>query len=389
MRLSFVSYRSRGSDVSKSEDTVNQPAFAISLLIFAGAAAVAAFKKDTVSPQSRSLVTSQGSDEPLMRQLLRAREPHRGRMADSPTRIPRKGWNDILWRTVGQASQHRLLAISAAVVFYCLLSLFPAVTALVSSYGLFEAPATIREHLSFLADVMPADAYSIVHDQVDLVVSKGGAELSFTFVFGFGMALWSANAGMKAIIDALNIVYEEDEKRGFICLNLVSLAFTAGALAAVLLAVGAVVGLPLVLERLGLAAMTESVVRIGRWPGLVLGMLASLAILYRYGPSRREAKWEWLSLGATVATLAWFGGSAALSYYLANFAHYNAIYGSLGAAIGTMIWMWMSAIVVLLGAELNSEIEHQTAKDTTVGAEKPLGARGAKMADTVGVARTP
>jgi membrane protein len=166
------------------------------------------------------------------------------------------------------------------------------------------------------------------------------------------------------------------------------LAFTAGAIAALLIAVGAVVVTPLVLERIGLAAQTESVIRVVRWPALVLGTLASLAILYRYGPSRREAKWGWLSVGAVVATLAWFGGSAALSYYLTNFANYDATYGSLGAAIGTMTWMWMSAIVVLFGAALNSEIEHQTARDTTIGPERPLGGRGAAMADTVGAAQT-
>jgi membrane protein len=359
-----------------------------SLLIVAGATVFAAFKKDEPPPPSHPFGVPQSRDEPQGLQLLRAREPGRGRMATSPALIPWKGWKDILWRTASQTSQHRLLAISAAVVFYGLLALFPAITALVSSYGLFAAPTTIREHVSFAAEVLPADAYSIIQDQMDRVISKGGAKLSFAFIFGLGFALWSANAGMKAIIDALNVVYEEDDKRGLIRLNLVSLAFTAGAIAAVLFAVGAVVVTPLVLERLGLAAFTESVVRIVRWPVLVLGMLASLAILYRYGPSRREAKWEWLSVGAVVATLAWFGGSAALSYYLANFANNDAIYGSLGAAIGTMTWMWMSAIVILFGAELNAEIEHQTARDTTVGAEKPLGARGAAMADTVGAAET-
>jgi membrane protein len=320
--------------------------------------------------------------------LLRAREPGRGRDATSPVRIPWKGWKDIFWRTANQVSEHRLLAISAAVVFYGLLALFPAITALVSSYGLFAAPTTIREHLSFAAEVMPADAYAIVQDQVARVVAKGDVKLSFAFIFGVGFALWSANAGMKAVLDALNVVYEEDEKRGFVRLNLISLAFSVGAIAAVLIAVGAVVVTPLALERIGFGASTESVVRIVRWPALVLSMLASLAILYRYGPSRREAKWEWLSVGAVVATLAWFSGSAALSYYLAEFANYDATYGSLGAAIGTMTWMWMSAIVVLFGAALNSEIEHQTAIDSTVGAEKPLGARGATMADTVGAAQT-
>lgn len=365
-----------------------QPAFLTSLLIVAGALAAAALKTE---PPPRPLPPLGGrpcSDEPLARQWVRAREPGRGREAGSPARIPWKGWKDIFWRTISQVSENRLLAISAAVVFYSLLALFPAITALVSFYGLFTPTSTMRGHLSFLAEMMPADAYSIVQDQIARVVAKGDAKLSLAFVFGFGLALWSANSGMKAIIDALNVVYKEDEKRGFIRLNLISLSFTAGAIAAVLISVGAIVVTPLVLERIGFAALTESIVRIVRWPALVVGMLVGLAVLYRYGPSRREAKWEWLSIGAIFATFAWLASSAALSYYLANYANYDATYGSLGAAIGTMTWMWISAIVILFGAALNSEIEHQTARDTTVGREKPLGTRGATMADTVGPAQT-
>ncbi len=319
--------------------------------------------------------------------LLRAREPGRGRNAPSPAHIPWKGWKDIFWRTVAQVSDHRLLAISAGVVFYGLLALFPAVSALVSAYGLFAPPQAIATHLSFAEGVLPADVYSIIQDQVGRVVAKGDANLSFAFLLGFALALWSANAGVKAVVDALNVVYDETEKRGFIKLNLVSLIFTAGMIIAALVAVGAVVVTPLVLQRLGLGALAETAVRLSRWPVLMLGMLIGLAVLYRWGPSRREARWKWLSVGAIFATVAWFGGSAALSYYLANVAHYNVTYGSLGAAIGTMMWLWMSAIVVLLGAAINSEIEHQTAVDTTVGHAKPLGARGAKMADTVGAAQ--
>jgi len=292
------------------------------------------------------------------------------------------------WRTANQASKDRLLAIAAGVVFYGLLALFPAITALVSSYGLFAKPDTINEHLSFLASVMPTEAYSIVQDQIARVVAKGGAKLSFGFAAGLGVALWSANAGMKAVMDALNIVYEEDEKRGFVRLTLISLTFTIAGIVAMLIAVGAIVVTPVVLTHVGLGGMTETIVRIARWPALMIGMLLGLSVLYRYGPSRREAKWEWISVGAVFATLAWFAGSALLSYYFSKFANYGATYGSLGAAIGTMMWMWMSAIVVLLGAELNAEIEHQTARDTTVGREKPLGARGATMADTVGAAQT-
>jgi membrane protein len=234
---------------------------------------------------------------------------------------------------------------------------------------------------------MPAEAYSVVQDQIGRVVAKSQAGLSFGFAIGLLFALWSANSGMKALMDALNIVNEEKEKRSFIRLNLVSLAFTVAGVFATLAAVAAVVVTPLLLSPVGLAGMTEEIVRFARWPVLTDGMLLGLSVLYRFGPSRRAAQWQWISLGAVFATVTWFAGSALLSYYFANFANYNATYGSLGAAIGTMIWMWMSAIVVLFGAELNSEIEHQTARDTTVGAEKPLGARGATMADTVGAAQ--
>jgi membrane protein len=377
--------------------TLGRFGIAGSLAVMATAAAIGALRRSASSPRRAApsppahhiIGGPQSRREPMVVQIARAKENGRGRHAHTPLHIPWKGWKDIFWRAVKQASEDRLLLISAGVVFYGLLALFPAITALVSSYGLFTKPDTIKDHLSFVASVMPAEAFSIIQDQVERVVSKSGAGLSLGFAFGLALALWSANGGMKAMIDALNIVYEEDEKRSFIRLNLVSLAFTMGAIAAMLVAVGAVVVTPLVLTRLGLAEMTETIVRIARWPALMLGMLFGLAVLYRYGPSRREAKWEWLSIGAIFATVAWFAVSAGLSYYFANFANYNATYGSLGAAIGTMMWMWLSTIVVLVGAELNSEIEHQTARDTTTGPEKPLGQRGATMADTVGAAQSP
>jgi membrane protein len=191
---------------------------------------------------------------------------------------------------------------------------------------------------------------------------------------------------VKAIIDALNVVNEEREKRGFLKLNLLSLAFTTGGIAALLLMVGAVVAFPLALDHLGIGPDGKLIVSLARWPLLFLVLLVALGLLYRFGPSRRQARWEWLSVGTVTAALLWIAGSSALSWYLSNFGNYDATYGSLGAAIGLMMWMWMSAIIVLCGAELNSEIEHQTARDSTVGRPKPMGARGAVMADTLGPA---
>jgi membrane protein len=297
-----------------------------------------------------------------------------------------RGWKDILWRTYQQIGEDRLLAVAAGVVFYGLLALFPGITALVSLYGLFAKASTINEHLSLLAGFLPGGAIDIVQEQVTRLVSKGDAKLSFGFIFGLGMALWSANAGMKAIMDALNVVYDEKEKRGFIKLNLVSLAFTLAGLVATLLAMGAVVVLPLVLGYIGLGSVGGIVLSVVRWPLLLALIIIGLAVLYRFGPSRREARWQWLSVGSVFAAVAWLISSGLLSWYLSKFANYDATYGSLGAGIGLMMWMWISCIVILFGAELNSEIEHQTARDSTVHGDKPLGARGAAMADTVGAA---
>jgi membrane protein len=378
-----------GSPDARRNRVPDQLSLAKSLLIVGAAGALNFLIGNPTRPEEKDqpFGETQSRQEGMQTQIERASEPGRGRRAASPIQIPWNGWKDIFWRTVNQTSEDRLLAIAAGVVFYSLLALFPAVTALVSCYGLFAKPDSINDHLSFLQDVMPSEAYSIVQDQISRVIAKGQAGLSLGFAAGLLLALWSANAGMKALMDALNIVNEEKEKRSFIQLNLVSLAFTVAGIFAMLAAVGAVVVAPLLLSPVGLAGMTEEVVRFARWPALAAAMLLGLSVLYRYGPSRRAAKWQWISLGAVFATLTWFVGSTALSYYFANFANYNATYGSLGAAIGTMMWMWMSAIVILFGAELNSEIEHQTARDTTVGTEKPLGARGATMADTVGAAQ--
>jgi membrane protein len=309
-----------------------------------------------------------------------------GRFSGSPLQIPWAGWKDILWRTYVRTGEDRLLAIAAGVVFFGLLAVFPAVTALVSSYGLFADPSTIGANLQTLALMLPEGSFQIVQDQIARVLAKGGTALGATFLFGLALAIWSANAGVKAVIDALNVVYEEKEKRSFLRLNLLSLAFTCGGIAALLLMVSAVVAVPLALDHVGLAPESRLIVSLARWPLLFMILLLALGLLYRFGPSRRAARWEWLSVGTLAAALLWIAGSSLLSWYLSNFGNYSATYGSLGAAIGLMMWMWMSAIIVLCGAELNSEIERQTARDTTVGCPKPIGGRGAVMADTLGPA---
>jgi membrane protein len=276
------------------------------------------------------------------------------------------------------------LAVAAGVVFYALLALFPVVTALVSLYALFADVGGFRQQIDAVQSLLPSGAVGIVDKQIAELQAKGDASLSAGFAIGLGLALWSANAGMKAVIDALNVVYEEEEKRGFFKLTLISLAFTAGAIAALLIGVAAIVVVPLTLERIGLGSGATALIEWVRWPVLLVCLLGGFALLYRYGPSRENAQWRWLTVGSVVAALAWLAGSALFSYYLKHYANYDVTYGSLGTAIGLMMWLWMSAVVTLIGGELNAEIEHQTARDSTDGAPQPLGTRGATMADTVG-----
>ena len=375
-----------GTVVSPAEYWTFLCAVALLATVFVIPKSSATRSKLAKPPATGAYGTTRSSDEPRVVQYTRAHEPGRGRHADAPWQIPWRGWKDILWRTYQQIGEDRLLAVAAGVVFYGLLALFPAVTAIVSLYGLFANAATISDHLSMATGILPSGAIDIIREQVARLASKGDAKLGFGFILGLGIALWSANAGMKAIIDALNVVYEEKEKRSFVKLNLISLAFTLGAIAALLLALGAVVVLPLLLAWLGFATLFATLVQYARWPGLLVLVILGLALIYRFGPSRREPRWQWLSIGSVFATVAWLGSSALLSWYLGNFAHYDTTYGSLGAAIGMMMWMWVSSIVILFGAQLNSEIEHQTARDSTVEHDKPLGARGAVMADTVGAA---
>jgi membrane protein len=273
-------------------------------------------------------------------------------------RKPWPWWKAVLLETYEEMGKDRLLAVAAGVVFYGLLSIFPAMTAFVSSYGLFANTAAIQDHLSLLANVLPAGGISILQEQILRIASQPSG-LSIGFIVGLAIALWSANAGVKAMMDALNVIVGQNESRTFVRLNLLSLSLTFGAIAFLLVAVGAVVAFPLVMSTFGLKDFLDVTAWLIRWPLLLVVMVGALTVFYRFGPSRTSAPRRWLSPGAVVAALLWLAGSAALSFYLSNFADYNATYGSLGAAIGLMMWMWLSTIVVLLGAQLDSVIEQK------------------------------
>lgn len=267
-------------------------------------------------------------------------------------------WSDILLGTYRSISDDRVLAVAAGVAFYGLLAVFPAVGAIVSLYGLFADGATIAGTLDQLSSLLPGGAIEVIGNEIQRVAAAGSGKLSASFLLGLVIAIWGANAGVKAVFDAINIAYGVNEERSFLKLNLVSLAFTVGAIAFVLAALVAIVALPISFHYLGLDAALEALLRYARWPLIWLVVAFALACLYRFGPTRSlDPKWRWITWGSASAATLWLVGSALFSWYAGSFGSYNKTYGSLGAVIGFMTWMWISAAVVIMGAELNAKIE--------------------------------
>jgi len=292
-------------------------------------------------------------------------EPGRGRCAHWPLGIPPLGWKDILWRTYREMGRDRLPALAGGITFYLLLATFPAIAAFVSLYGIFSDISTVERQLIHLAYILPRDAVTLIGSQMLRLAAQRHETLGAAFIASTLLSVWSANAGMKALFDGLNITYDETEKRDYLQRSLITYAATFAGLVFIVLVVSVLIGTPVFL-------------------------LASTAftLLYRYGPSRRHARWQWVVFGGVGAATVWLGISLAFSFYVNNFSHLGVTYGSLGAMIAYMLWVWVTAMVALTGAELNAEIEHQTAIDSTIGKHKPIGERGAVMADTVGHAFT-
>lgn len=317
----------------------------------------------------------------------RAAQTGRGRDADRPGQIPGSGWKDVLYRVKDEITDDRVMLVAAGSTFYMLLALVPGLTALVSVYGLFSDPATVQEHLSILQGVVPGGGMTILEEQLTRLTEQGSGTLSLTFIVSLAIALWSANAGVKSLFEAMNVAYDEVEKRSFVKLNLVSLGFTLAAIVMAILLLGLVIVMPNVLKFIGLGSGVEWLIRIAGYVLLFLITSFGIAMLYRYGPSRERPRWRWVTYGSVIATVVWVVASLLFSWYAANFGSYNATYGSLGAIIGFITWIWISMIILIVGGEINSELEHQTARDSTTGPRQPLGQRGAVMADSVGEAK--
>jgi membrane protein len=348
----------------------------------------AAFLWDRVSPpETRPFPPRDKSTGNASAAGLLTEPGDRGRHAHAPSEIPPKGWKDILLRVYANISKHRVLALAAGMTYYSILAIFPAMAALVAMYGIFSDPAAIAQHLEQVGGFLPGGAIDVAREQLTRITSKGTQTLGWTFVIGLVTSLWSANAAMKSLFDTLNIVHGEDESRSFLKLNAISLSFTIGGVVFILAALGSIVGVPIALNYVGLSNAGELLIRIGRWPAMYLILTFALAVIYRYGPDRETPRWRWVTWGSAIAALLWLAVSGMFSWYAASFGKFNETYGSLGAVIGFMTWLWISAIVILLGAEIDAEMEHQTERDTTTGFPKPMGVRGARMADAIGAAQ--
>jgi membrane protein len=316
-----------------------------------------------------------------------AHERGRGRNADKPTDVPPKGWLDVLMRTKQQLGEDNLTIVSAGVAFYGFVAVVPALVAMVALYGLVADPSQVTDQVTALATVLPGEVLPLLKEQMIRITSNDQAA-GVSAILGVLLALYSSANATKAMITGLNIAYDETEKRSFIKLSLIAIVLTLGGIIAAAFAVGLVAVLPSILERLNVAGGVELLLNIVRWPLVMGGFLLSLAVLYRYGPSRNDARWRWVTPGALLAGVLWLIGSLAFSFYVAKFASYDKTYGPLGAVVVFLMWLYISALTVLIGAELNSELERQTKRDTTDGPEKPMGSRGAISADTVGPSRS-
>jgi membrane protein len=311
-------------------------------------------------------------------------ETDRGRTAERPGDIPAPGWWDITWRVFKRFGNDNVTLVSGGLAMYALLSVFPGLAAAVSIYGIFSSPRDVAQHMQTFAGVLPPGVWEIFSRELQSLTSRTTSSLSVAAAVGVVLALWSARSAMSALMSASNIAYGEREKRGFFKLILISLALTIGAILGFLLMLLLGVAIPLALKLLGTAVWVQIVADVVQWVLLWAFAVLGLAVVYRYAPAREPARWRWITPGSALAATLWLGASALFAIYVRTFANYGKTYGALGGVIALLMWFYLSSVIMVLGAEVNAEMERQTRKDTTSGPAEPLGERGAYAADTVG-----
>jgi len=314
--------------------------------------------------------------------MIRTPDPY-GRDAAHPLDIPLKGWLQVVHRVWIESIRDNLSVLAAGCAFFALFALFPALSALFLLYGLTVDPAAIEPQFGVLALVLPPQAYQMIVQETKVIAETSGNVFSWSLAFSLGLALWSAAALVQTVFSALNITYKERERRGWLRFYVSAFVFAVAGVLGGLVALVAIVYLPIAFAYAGHSTDFQYFVSLVRWPLLALMFFLVVACLYRYGPSRRSAKWRWVIAGSVFATIVWLAVSVGFSFYVSNFANYDKLYGSLGAVIVLLFWLYLAFYIVLLGAEINAELELQTARDTTDGKPQPLGERGAFVADHV------
>lgn len=311
----------------------------------------------------------------------------RGRQAERPGEIPGRGWFDVAMRVKDELSTDNVSLIAAGLGLYALLAVFPALAAMISLYGMFASPEQAASQVESLAAVLPQQGADILKQQLQDLTRKQSGALGFGAVLGILLALWSASKGMTALMAACNIAYDEREERGYFKQLLVAFAFTLAAVLGFIIVVLIAIGVPIVLEAIGLGSFAQFLLAGLRWVLLWLFAVLGLAVLYRFAPDRNEPKWRWVSWGSAIAATVWIVASVLFSIYVRNFGSYGETYGTLGGVVILLMWFYISGYIVVLGAEINSELEHQTARDSTVGEPEEMGRRDARVADTLGETR--
>jgi membrane protein len=304
----------------------------------------------------------------------------RGSQAEKPRQIPKRGWKEIFSRVWSNFTSHHLSMLAAGVAFFLAVALVPTLAAAISIYALVADPAQVQEQFAGMAGILPEDLRGLLQDQMTRIAGQTGAAGAAAIV-SILLALWSGSAGVKGLMEALNIIYREEDKRSFIKRSLTALGLTLAAIILGMVSIFLIAIFPIIVNFVGLGGLPEGLTSALRWPLLFVAALFVLAVYYRYAPDRDEPQWKWVSWGAVVATVLWVAGSGLFSLYVSQFGNYNETYGSLGAAVLLLLWLYLSSFAVLLGAEINAEMEHQTEKDTTKGKPQPLGERGAHVAD--------
>ena len=287
-------------------------------------------------------------------------------------------------RVKADLTRDNVSLVAGGLAMYTLLSVFPALAAAVSIYGLLFTPADVIKHMNALSDLVPPGVRDVFNSGLQDVARRQSGTLTVEAMLAVLLALASARSGMASLMQAVNIAYQEREKRGFFKRLMTSVFFAMGAILGVLAMVLLAVAVPMVFKTSSSSLWAESVVATLRWALLWVFAVLGLAVTYRFAPARRLARWRWVTWGSVVAATLWIAGSLLFAFYLRTFGSYAKMYGALGGVVVLLLWFYLSSFFVVLGAEINAEMERQTKQDTTEGAEVPMGQRGAHAADSVG-----